>query len=166
VALDANLPGALEDGPPTHDLDPLALRHRGQSARELAHHAIGLPLAQGVERDARRPQIDAELLRPLGFGEHGRHVQQGLRRDAPLVETGTAQPFALVHDDRLQSQLRTPKGRGVSAWPAADHDDVDLSNEIPHDHYVSLGVPGRAWPAGHAALRPRIERVAVTVFPY
>ena len=49
VALDANRARVLEDAAAADDLDALRLGDTGQPARELADHALGLPLAQRIE---------------------------------------------------------------------------------------------------------------------
>ena len=51
VALDAQRPRVLEDGAAADDLDACASRHAREPARELADHALGLPLAERIERD-------------------------------------------------------------------------------------------------------------------
>ena len=62
----------LEHRAPADHLDVLAARHRGQAAGEPADHALALPLAQRIERDARLAEIDAELLGALGLAHHAR----------------------------------------------------------------------------------------------
>jgi len=137
-SLHAHRARVLEHAAAADDLDALGLGHAGEPARELADHALRLPLAQGIERDARGAEVHAELLGALGLAQHGRHVQEGLGRDAALEEAGAPEPLARVHDHRLEPQLGAPEGRRVAAGPAAHHDDVHLADEVAHHHGVDL----------------------------
>src|SRR5439155_501351 len=112
LAADPDAPRVLEGATPSHDLDLPGLGDRGETARELAHHALGLPLAQGIERDARLAEVEAELLRALGLADDRRHVQERLGGDAALVEAGAAEPLACIHHHRLEPQLRAAERRG------------------------------------------------------
>jgi hypothetical protein len=137
VAFHAQPASVLEDRAPGDDVDALALGDGGESAREPSHHALALPRAQRLERDARLAELHAELARALGFADDGGHVQQRLGRDASLVEAGAAEALVGVHDDGLESQLRAPERRRVSAGPASDDDDVHFADEVAHHHRYS-----------------------------
>ena len=138
LASDPDAPRVLEGAAPSHDLDLPGLGDRGETARELANHALGLPLAQGIERDARLAEVEAELLRALGLADDRRHVQERLGGDAALVEAGAAEPLARVHHHRLEPQFRAAERRGVPAGSAAQDGDIHLVDEIAHHHGSSL----------------------------
>src|SRR5437867_4203699 len=104
VALDAQLARALEDRAAADHLDTFRLRDRREPAREPADDPLGFPLAQGIERHPRLPEVDAELARALGVLDERGDVEQRLRRDAALPETVAAEALARVHDDRLEPQ--------------------------------------------------------------
>src|SRR6185369_11210425 len=96
--------------------------------------ALALPFAQGVERHARLAEIDAELARPLGVFDQRRDVQEGLRGNAALEETGAAETLAGVDDDGLEPQLGAAERRRVAAGSAAHDGHVYLDDEVTHDH--------------------------------
>src|SRR5207244_2693750 len=97
------------------------LRDGGEPSRELADDALGLPRAEGVERDPRLAEVHAELLRALGLAEHRPDVEERLRRDAAFPQADAAEPPARVHDERLEAELGAAERRRVAARAAA-HD--------------------------------------------
>src|SRR5206468_1165958 len=113
--------GVLEDPAPADDFDAFGLGHPREPTRELADDALGPPLPEGVERDPRLAEVQAELFRALDLAEHRRDVQQRLRRDAALPEAGAAEAPARVYDDRLKAELGAAERRRVAARAAA-HD--------------------------------------------
>src|SRR5204862_6109786 len=66
VALDAERAGVLEDAAAADDLHAFRLRDGGEPAREPADDALGLPLAEGVERDPRLAEARDALHCTLG----------------------------------------------------------------------------------------------------
>src|SRR5206468_8028927 len=94
LALHAQLARALEDGAAADDLDAPGLGDRGEPAREPTHDALVFPLAQGIERDARLAEVDAEIAGALGVLDERGDVQQRLRRDAAFPEARAAEPLA------------------------------------------------------------------------
>ena len=80
--------------------------------------------------------IGLQLLFPLGLGNQTGHVQERLRRDAPLEEARAAEPRARVDDD-VQAQLGAAKGREVAARTAAHDRDVHLADEVAHHHAMN-----------------------------
>src|SRR5262249_24157279 len=75
AAADADAPRVLEGAAAADDSHALGLGDRGEPARQLADHALGLPLAYRIEGDVRLAEVDAELLGALRLAEHGGHVQ-------------------------------------------------------------------------------------------
>src|SRR5262249_42962596 len=134
LAADADAPRVLEGAAPSDDNHALGLGDRGEPARELAHHALGLPLAHRIERDARLAEVDAELLGALRLAEHGGHVQERLGRDAALEEAGAAQTMAGVDHHRLEAELPAAEGGRVAAPTAAQPRHAPLGAHITHHH--------------------------------
>ncbi len=134
---------------------PFARATESSPREELAHHALGLPLAERVERDARRAQLHAEVAGPLGLGDHRRHVQQRLRGDAPGVQARAAEAPVGIDHDGLQAELGAAEGRRVAAGPAPDHGDVDLPHEVAHHHPGSPSPPDALTSPTGAARAPR-----------
>ena len=60
-----------------------------------------------VDKGLAEESDGVQLMKPMpGLDEHFRGIQQRLRRYAADVEAGTAQRVVLLHDRRLQAQLR------------------------------------------------------------
>src|SRR6267378_64492 len=79
VAADPDAARVLEGAPAADDLHALGLGDGREPAREFAHDALGLPLSQRVERDARLAEVQPELLRALRLADDGSHMEQRLR---------------------------------------------------------------------------------------
>src|SRR5262249_4466369 len=134
LALDPELARALEDRAAAAHVDALRFGDRREAAREPAHHALALPLAQRIERHAGLAEIHTELARPLGILDDRGDMEQGLGGDAAFEEAGAAEPLPRVDDDRLESQLGAAEGPRAAPGPAAHGGHVPPDDETPHPH--------------------------------
>ena len=105
LALHPQRPRALEDAAPDHDLHLLRARHRRRGpCASLPTTRSAFHFRSGIERDPRRAELHAQLARALRLADDVGDVEQGLGRDAALVETGAAE--APVPRPRSASRAR------------------------------------------------------------
>ena len=150
-------PAALEAG------DLVLAQEVGDPFAKLGHHLALVPhdtVKIGphiVYHDAERFEI-ARHLQPLGG------LEQRLGRNAPDVQAGPPEQFAVVDDRHRQAELARPDRTRVSARPAADDHQVVGGRRTAHG--VSLccewmGEKGPGQPEEAASGAPLIEgRVA------
>src|SRR6185436_9668286 len=113
-------------------------RELSKTARPPAHDPLGLPLAQGIERDPRLAEVDAEIAGAPGVLDEGGDVQERLRRNAAFPEARAAEALGGVHDHGLEPELGAAEGGRIAAGPTAHDDDVHLDDEVAHDHGCRL----------------------------
>ena len=131
-----------------YHLDLALLGQHGQSAGQLAHHAR-LPGAQlaGVhpgrlEHNAMRTHL-ARIFNDL------RGVQQRLGRNAADVEAHAAECLPALDQRDLEPEIRGAKGRGVTAGPRAQHQQLRAARSL----VLHRCRPGRDRGCGHGARR-------------
>ncbi len=131
--LDAHVAVVLEHSPPLQVLHPALVGQRRQPLGHLVDHLL-LPGAQGFEIDLGFGEAYPHIGRTTGIVDHFRQVQIGLGGDAPPVEADPARALGHVDQHDVHPQIRGPEGGGITARPAADHQQLGLLCEFSHDH--------------------------------
>ena len=109
---------------PWNDVD-LVLLEQELDALDVALDALVLEGHHLLQIERRLADLDAEVGEMvLGLLEHCGGVQQGLRGNAADVEAGAALRLALLHDGRLQAELRGADGADIAAGAGADDDEI------------------------------------------
>ncbi|MNR38164.1 hypothetical protein D3C85_1562430 [compost metagenome] len=88
-----------------HHLHLARAGHAGQTAGQLADHGF-LVVAQAVQIDLGFAEQDAVRGQRLGFVDHGRVVQQRLRRDAAHVQADAAERAVAFHQHGVHAEIR------------------------------------------------------------
>mmetsp|Transcript_15207 Transcript_15207/g.37808 ORF Transcript_15207/g.37808 Transcript_15207/m.37808 type:complete len:356 (-) Transcript_15207:331-1398(-) len=121
---------ALEEARPRDVLDLVRLEEAGDPAGEPRN---GLLLLLHQRRDVHLQgavQLDALLFEGVrGVVVHVGGVQQGLRRNAPHIQTGAPERAALLHAGGGEPQLRSLDRTHIPARTTADHHHVELLRE-------------------------------------
>ena len=112
-----------------HHLRLARLGHAGQAARHVRDHAF-LVLAYLVDIDRRLGERHAGIAHVRRLVDHGRHVQQRLRRDAAHVQAHAAQGGVALDDDGAQAQVGRAERRRITARTAAQHHHVDVDVDL------------------------------------
>src|SRR3989442_8714550 len=94
------------------------------NARGEALDDAALPVLELLHVHVDVGDLDAVLLRLSSGGDDVRGVDEGLRGDAPVVQTLPAKAVPLHEEDLLPKLGRADRG-GVAAGSCADHQDVD-----------------------------------------
>ena len=103
------------------DVGDLALLgHDAQSARQFGDHTF-FERAQLGHVDLRLAILHAKTRRVAGFGNHRRHMQQRLGRNAAAIEAHSAGVLLAVDEGDVKTEVGTEESRGVTTRSAADH---------------------------------------------
>ena len=97
----------------------------GEAAGQPIDDAV-LPLAQPADVDRRLAEADAVRSHLVRFFDDTRRMQQRLRRNAPDVQTHTAELRPALDQRDLETQIGGAKRGGVAARPGAEHDEIEV----------------------------------------
>src|SRR5512147_627778 len=114
--MQANSQGVrVGEGSASSDIGNLALFGKlSESAGQFVDDVI-LEVAQTVEVYLRLGEFNAPGFGMIGLVDNGRHMQQGLRGDATVVQTDAAGVHVFVNQCDLHAKIGCVKSCGVSA---------------------------------------------------
>src|SRR5438445_7396763 len=133
------------------DVDAVPLAELADAVHEALHDGR-FPLLQPDEVHLDRSRLHAALPRALDGVDEVPGVDEGLARNASVVEAFAAEPIALNEEDALP-ELGGADCCGIASGTGADDDDVDLSgHERPNNSaLLSLFVVARLGPTDRAS---------------
>ena len=96
---------------------------QSESAGQLADRGV-FPVAQRVQIDLRRSELNAPLGGGVGLADQPRHMQQRFGGDAAVVEADAAGVGRGVDQGHVQAALGGEKSGRVAARSGAEHGDA------------------------------------------
>ncbi len=143
VGLDPD-PVVREQGPrAVEGNDAPALHEPGQTLEQLVDHFL---LAALADREVHHglTGLHPEFLGPRHGTHHAGGLEELLGRDTPSVQARPAH-LVVLHDGDSEPGGSSVEGGGVTAGPAADHDDIEFGGFGRRDHLrLHLGHRERA----------------------
>jgi hypothetical protein len=116
-----------------HDLDAARASQAGEPLSEPGDRARR-ETPETLGDDCGRRELDPRRSGLRRVGHERGEAQQGFRRDAPDVETLAAERPARLDQHGFDAEVGGSERGRVAARAAADHDEVDVTREVPHHH--------------------------------